>query len=100
VEVANAYSRLRQRARVAGVDVFVALTPPIQPMPGGINDKVAELNTMLRSRFPSDRVIDFWSGVADPDGRIPPELDSGDGVHLNDDAHAILADAAFAAGIL
>ena len=89
VEVANAYSRLRQRARVAGVDVFVALTPPTQPMPGGINDKVAELNTILRSRFPSDRVIDFWS-------ELLPE-DYADSVHLVDSGQEKRARAAWEA---
>jgi|GEM_PF-1008789 len=73
-EIANAYSRLRQRARAAGVDVFVALTPPIQPASDLINRSVAELNALLRSRFPSDRVIDFWSGMR-------PE-DFADSVHL------------------
>jgi alpha-tubulin suppressor-like RCC1 family protein len=87
VEVANAYSRLRQRARVVGVDVFVALTPPIQPMPGGINDKVAELNTILRSRFPSDRIIDFWSEML-------PE-DYADSVHLIDSGQEKRARAAW-----
>ncbi|MBW2667341.1 MAG: hypothetical protein JRE13_13705 [Deltaproteobacteria bacterium] len=87
VEVANAYSRLRQRARGAGVDVFIALTPPIQPAPGGINDQVAELNTMLRNRFPSDRVIDFWSGMM-------PE-DFADSVHLVDSGQEKRARAAW-----
>jgi hypothetical protein len=87
VEVANAYSRLRQRARAAGADVFVALTPPIQPAPDGINDEVVELNTMIRSRFPADRVIDFWSGMM-PD-------DFADSVHLVDSGQQKRARAAW-----
>ena len=34
--------------------------------------------------------IDFWSGLATPTDFIQPIYDSGDGVHLNDTAHAIL----------
>jgi lysophospholipase L1-like esterase len=39
-----------------------------------------------------ERSIDFWTDLAEPDGTIVPEYDSGDGIHLNDAAHAILAD--------
>jgi len=74
VEIADAYSRLRQLARAAGADVFVALTPPIQPAQGGINAQVVEINELLRDRFPSDRVIDFWSGMT--------RRDFADSVHL------------------
>jgi alpha-tubulin suppressor-like RCC1 family protein/lysophospholipase L1-like esterase len=86
LEIANAYSRLRQRARIAGVDVFVALTPPIQT-PGGINLAVDEINRLLRSRFPADRVIDFWSGIL-------PE-DFADSVHLTDSGQEKRARAAW-----
>jgi alpha-tubulin suppressor-like RCC1 family protein len=89
VEVADAYSRLRQRARAAGADVFVALTPPIQPAPGGINVKVVELNQILRDRFPPDRVIDFWS-------RMVP-ADFADQVHLVDSGQEKRAHAAWEA---
>lgn len=36
------------------------------------------------------KAIDFWSGFATPTDSIQPIYDSGDGVHLNDAAHAIL----------
>ncbi|MEM1319775.1 MAG: SGNH/GDSL hydrolase family protein [Bacteroidota bacterium] len=34
-----------------------------------------------------ERAIDFWTGTADSTGRIQPQFDSGDGVHLNDLGH-------------
>ena len=34
-----------------------------------------------------DAAIDFWTGLADENGYILPELDSGDGVHVNDQGH-------------
>ena len=34
--------------------------------------------------------IDFWTDIADANNDIKTEFDSGDGTHLNDDAHAIL----------
>lgn len=37
-----------------------------------------------------NKAIDFWNGLADADGFILPEVNSGDGVHLNNDGHRIL----------
>lgn len=37
-----------------------------------------------------DNTIDFWSDLADKNGHIKPEYDSGDGVHMNDAAHQVL----------
>ncbi|MCG3120456.1 MAG: Beta-hexosaminidase [bacterium] len=50
------------------------------------------------ARF-GNRAIDFWSGLAANDGRIQPQYDCGDGVHLNDRAHQILFERVVAAGI-
>jgi lysophospholipase L1-like esterase len=36
--------------------------------------------------------IDFWKGIADQNGYILPGYDSGDGIHLNNEAHRILFD--------
>ncbi len=40
-------------------------------------------------RFGS-RTIDFFSGLGRPDGTILSPFANGDGVHLNDAAHAVL----------
>jgi len=34
--------------------------------------------------------LDFWKGLASWSGTIRPEYDSGDGVHMNDEAHRLL----------
>lgn len=34
--------------------------------------------------------LDFWKGLASWGGEIRPEYDSGDGVHMNDEAHKLL----------
>ncbi|WP_157804928.1 SGNH/GDSL hydrolase family protein [Confluentibacter lentus] len=38
----------------------------------------------------ADKSISFWDGIADVDGKILSNLDAGDGIHLNNDGHAIL----------
>lgn len=37
-----------------------------------------------------NQAIDFWNGIADVNGHILPQYNSGDGVHLNDKGHGIL----------
>jgi hypothetical protein len=85
--VADAYARLQRRARGGGVDVFVALTPPVQPAHADANGQIVALNELLATRFRSSRLIDFWSGM---------ELeDYVDSVHLGASGHAKRAAAAW-----
>jgi len=79
-DVAYAYARLRQRARAAGVDVFVALTPPVRPPVRDVNPEIVELNALLAELFRGSRTIDFWSGMS-------PE-DFVDGLHFGESGHA------------
>ncbi len=37
-----------------------------------------------------DYALDFWNGIAQANGRILEDFDSGDGVHLNDQGHRLL----------
>jgi lysophospholipase L1-like esterase len=46
-----------------------------------------------------DHTLDFWTGLAEPDGEIMPMYSAGDGTHMNDAAHAILAQRVEAANI-
>jgi lysophospholipase L1-like esterase len=46
-----------------------------------------------------DHTLDFWTGFALPSGGIVPIYSAGDGTHLNDAAHAILAQRVEAANI-
>ena len=50
---------------------------------------LADLKVEMTTRYPS-RLIDFYTDLADADGRIRAEFDSGDGIHLNADAHRLL----------
>jgi alpha-tubulin suppressor-like RCC1 family protein len=88
-DVGSAYVRLRQRARAAGVDVFAALTPPVQPSARDVNSRILELNGLLAELFPSARIIDFWSDMS-------PE-DYVDDVHLGASGQAKRARAAWRA---
>lgn len=54
-------------------------------------DQFKELTERILATY-GERAIDFYNGIATEDGYsfIRPEYNSGDGVHLNDEAHAVL----------
>lgn len=43
----------------------------------------------MQKRF-ADRLIPLWQHLATPQGTLNPQLDAGDGIHLNNRGHAIL----------
>ncbi len=97
-----------QKARKAGVEVFITTSQPhnfgekYQPPYVGGNKPDAskqyyrnwfdELSRKIKYRY-GRHAIDFYTNIASPDGLgfISPAYDSGDGVHLNDAAHYIFA---------
>jgi len=48
-----------------------------------------KLNNALFKKF-NDRIIDFWTNIANSDGTINNLYNSGDGIHLNSKGHRIL----------
>ncbi len=44
--------------------------------------------------------LDFWKGLASWSGTIRPEYDSGDGIHMNDEAHKLLFEEVWSKDIL
>lgn len=83
------YRMLRDAAAAAGVALWLT-TPQPRNLDETGRGALQELRRAMQQEFGS-RLIDFWTGIAAGDGSIPPEYDSGDGIHLNDAAHAILA---------
>jgi lysophospholipase L1-like esterase len=88
-QLAN-YDTLLQRAAEAGVPVWIAT-----PQPRNMADSLRQWQMTMRDSVLhrlGDYSIDFWSGIASASGEILPAFDSGDGIHLNDRAHRMLAD--------
>lgn len=84
-------------ARRAGVPLWVATTQP-RNLPADRRQWQVTMQEWIRATF-TDHTLDFWSGLSTPDGGLAPAYDSGDGIHLNNAGHAILAERALAAGI-
>jgi len=87
--------RIVRLAEQGGVLAWVTSTQPRNFSDEQCRAQV-EVRAGINARF-SPRVIDFWQPFASATQRIKPEYDAGDGVHLNDAAHAILARAVIAA---
>lgn len=91
------YEILAETARNSGVPLFICTAQPRNTLDSrGRSDQVIMMNWVL-ARFGS-HAIDFWHDVTDGEGLMLEELDSGDGVHLNDVGHAILFNRVLAAG--
>ncbi|MBE7480725.1 MAG: SGNH/GDSL hydrolase family protein [Polyangiaceae bacterium] len=92
------YERVAALAAERKVALWVTTSQPRNFAQQSQLDALFEARDAIAARF-GDRSIDFWTDLAAPDGSILPELDSGDGIHLNDAAHAILADRVIAEDI-
>ena len=85
-EIVRAYELHEQRALEDGVEVFVALTPPLRAPQSRLAGRVEALNEALRAAFRPDRIVDFFSGIEPGDFL--------DDLHLGDSGQAKRARAA------
>ncbi len=85
-------------AEAAGVPLWITTTQPRNLDDAGRRDQRALRDSILTRYAP--RVIDFWTGIALPDGRLDPTHDSGDHLHLNDEAHRLLFERVRDAGVI
>lgn len=90
------YQRIAQLAATARVKLWVSTSQPRNFAEQARLKSLMQTRAFVLQRF-APRTLDFWSPFAQANGTIKPEYDSGDGVHLNDAAHAILADIVIAA---
>ncbi|HRY98005.1 MAG TPA: SGNH/GDSL hydrolase family protein [Bacteroidales bacterium] len=72
-----------------GVELWVTTTQPRTFSPAGVMLQQAVRDSLL-ARF-GNRAIDLWTGFANAQGTLDSLYNSGDGVHLNDAGHALVA---------
>jgi lysophospholipase L1-like esterase len=92
------YRAIQAKASARNIPIYVATTQPRY----GTADQRKNLMDVRDSinRVFGSKAIDFWTGIANEDGTIQTQYNSGDGVHLNDAAHTVLKDRVVAADIL
>lgn len=86
-QLAN-YDTLVARARAADVPVWITTTQP-RDFDATKRANALAVRDETIDRF-GTRAIDFFSGLGRPDGTISSPFANGDGIHLNDAAHAVL----------
>lgn len=97
-EIIDGMTRFADRARAAGLRVYLTTITPAHTGRHGTREAVAvreAVNRWVRTEGPahSDGVFDFAAAVADPDrpARLARRYDSGDGLHLSPDGYRALA---------
>ncbi|MGE0078014.1 MAG: GDSL-type esterase/lipase family protein [Bacteroidales bacterium] len=92
------YSVVLDSAAAQNIPVYVATTQPRNLDTDGRANLIAMRDTIYK--YIGDKAIDFWTTIANTDGTINSTYDMGDGVHLNDAAHTVLAQRVEAMDIL
>lgn len=75
-------------AEKAHVPLWICTTQPITSLKKR-REKQIVVKDYISNTY-GKYAIDFWSGLAEEDGRIKPIYNAGDGIHLNSLAHKIL----------
>ncbi|GAA0532682.1 SGNH/GDSL hydrolase family protein [Chitinophaga japonensis] len=76
------------RAQLFNVACYITTTQP-RNMNDAEREKLQEMRDYIIRTYPN-AYIDFWEGFSTPDGRLLPQYDSGDGVHLNGRGHRLM----------
>lgn len=85
------YDRIAALATSAHVPLWVSTSQPRNFDESARIDDLMQLREAIKRKF-APRSLDFWTPFASPNGFIKPSYNAGDGTHLNDSAHALLAD--------
>ncbi len=92
------YAAIVAAAEAAGIPIWITTTQPRSLDDAGRQTQAALRDWILTTY--GDRAIDFWTGFADADGGQNPHYDAGDGLHYNDEAHALFFERVRDAGVL
>ncbi len=88
-----------QLSNTNGVPMWICTTQPRNFSDTNKLNLQHELKDSIESIF-NPFTVDFWTNIAASDFTINPSFNSGDGVHLNDSAHALLLERVKAVNIL
>ena len=88
-QLAN-YDRVATLANAAHVSLWVSTPQPCNFDDAAQLDGLMRMRDAIAQKF-APRALDFWTPFATPKGSIEASYNAGDGTHLNDAAHGILA---------
>jgi acyl-CoA thioesterase I len=82
--------RIRAIAQSTGASVIVVSMQPLSTIPAARLARLAEIDALLAAAL-GPCFVATREALAAPDGTLDGRYDSGDGVHVNDDGHAVIA---------
>jgi len=89
-QIAN-YDRVANLANRAHVPLWVSTTQPRNFDDSKQIDALIQMRDLILQKF-APRALDFWTPFAAPNGFIKGSYNVGDGTHMNDAAHGLLAE--------
>ncbi len=89
---------MKSMAERAGALCYITTTQP-RNLSTAKRNILIEVKDTIKEKY-KEFSIDFWSGLASEEGRIKAGFDFGDGIHLNNAGHKILAERTIAKGIV
>ena len=96
-EMAN-FARVTDLAAQRGALTWVTTSQPRNFSDASQLRSLVAARDAVQAKY-AGHTLDFWTQFADPDGRIKPMYNAGDGTHMNDAAHALLAQRVIAAKV-
>lgn len=87
-QIAN-YDTLVVVANRSNVKLWITTTQPRNLSSQAQLDLLTGMRDSVFSRY-APYAVDFWTTLAQPNGFIVPEFNSGDGIHLNNAGHRLL----------
>ncbi len=85
-------------AAAGSVPVYITTTQPRNLDATG-RQNLMEMRDATLANYPT-KAINFWNGLATSDGLILQAFDSGDGIHLNNNGHSLIANRVLQANII
>ncbi len=95
-QMAN-FQKIIKTTRRAGVPVWICTTQPRNFSADKVLLQLLARNAILETYGP--QAINVWDALAEPNGLLDARFDSGDGVHLNNEGHAMIFEQVKSAGI-
>lgn len=83
------FERVADYAAAHNIPVWISSTQPRNFSSNAQRNALIEMREWIATTF-GDYYLDFWTGLAQADGRIEPTYAAPDGIHLNNAGHELL----------
>ena len=89
LETQNNFNRIVAAADAKAVPVWITTSQPRNNLGASQTNSLFLMRDWVNQRF-GNKAIDFWTNLANADGTINANYNSGDGIHLNNQGHHLI----------